>query len=98
MTTDQSHHLSVDGGCIRTNIYLDQDQLRLIVQCLKAEATRMANPTDSQCWALCDEREQQCNHLVEQILTAGFEPEERAELRAEPKKSVDPWFQKMGIK
>ena len=29
--TDKSHHLSVDGGCIRTNIYLDQDQLRLIV-------------------------------------------------------------------
>ena len=37
---DKSLHLSVDGGCIRTNIYLDQDQLRLIVQCLRAEATR----------------------------------------------------------
>ena len=78
---DKSHHLSVDGGCIRTNIYLDQDQLRLIVQCLRAEAVRMSRPTDSQCWALCDEREQQCNRLIDQILTAGFEVEERVELR-----------------
>ena len=30
-TSEKSHHLSVDGGCIRTNIYLDQDELRLIV-------------------------------------------------------------------
>ena len=78
---DKSHYLSVDGGCIRTNIYLDQDQLRLIVQCLRTEAVRMSRPTDSQCWALMDEREQQCNHLVDQILTAGFEREERAALR-----------------
>lgn len=79
--TDKSHHLSVDGGCIRTNIYLDQDQLRLIVQCLRAEAFRMANPTESQCWALCEEREQQCSRLVDQILTAGFGPNERAAIR-----------------
>ena len=80
-TTDKSHHLSVDGGCIRTNVYLDHDELRLIVQCLRDESRRMASPTDSQCWALCDEREQQCNRLVDQILTAGFEVEERVELR-----------------
>lgn len=79
--TDKSHHLSVDGGCIRTNIYLDKDQLRLIVLCLRAEAVRMSRPTDSQCWALCDEREEQCNRLVDQILTAGFELEERVALR-----------------
>ena len=80
-TTDKSHHLSVDGGCIRTNVYLDHDELRLIVQCLRDESRRMASPTDSQCWVLCDEREQQCNRLVDQILTAGFEVEERVELR-----------------
>ena len=78
---DKSHHLSVDGGCIRTNIYLDQDQLRLIVRCFQKEAIRMANPSDSQCWALCDEREQQFSRLVDQILTAGFEREERVALR-----------------
>ena len=80
-TSEKSHHLSVDGGCIRTNIYLDQDQLRLIVLCLRAKAIRMANPSDSQCWALCDEREQQCSRLVDQILTAGFDVEERIALR-----------------
>ena len=46
-TTDKSHHLSVDGGCIRTNVYLDHDELRLIVQCLRDEAVRMSRPTDS---------------------------------------------------
>ena len=78
---DKSHHLSVDGGCLRTNIYLDEDQLRLIVQCLHAEAVRMSRPTDSQCWALCDEREQQCSRLAYQILNAVFELDERVELR-----------------
>ena len=78
--TDKSHHLSVDGGCLRTNIQLDQDQLRLIVDCLRREAIRMGNPSDSQCWALCDEREQQCNRLANQILTA-CDVEERAVLR-----------------
>ena len=80
-TSEKSHHLSVDGGCIRTNVYLDHDELRLIVQCLRAEAVRMSRPTDSQCWALMDEREQQCNRLISQILTAGFELEERVALR-----------------
>ena len=79
--TDKSHFLSVHGGCLRTNIYLDQDQLRLIIQCLRAEAVRMSRPTDSQCWALCNEREQQCSRLVDQILTAGFDVEERIALR-----------------
>ena len=80
-TTDKSHHLSVDGGCIRTYVYLDHDDLRLVVQCLRDEAVRMSSPTDSQCWALMEEREQQCNRLISQILTAGFEPEERSALR-----------------
>ena len=79
--TDKSHHLSVDGDCIRTNIYLDQKDLRLIVQCLRDERRRMASPSDSQCWALCEEREQQCDRLVDQILTAGFDVEERVALR-----------------
>ena len=80
--TEKRHHLSVDGGCIRTNIYLDRDKLRLIVQCLRDERRRMASPTDSQCWALCDEREQQCNRLINQILAAGFDVEEMVELRS----------------
>ncbi|KZR82609.1 hypothetical protein MITS9509_03396 [Synechococcus sp. MIT S9509] len=78
---DKSHHLSVDGGCIRTYIYLDHDDLRLIVQCLRDEAVRMSRSTDSQCWALMDEREQQCNRLISEILTAGFKLEERVALR-----------------
>ena len=78
---DKSHYLSVDGGCIRTNIYLDQEQLLQIVRCFQKEAIRMANPSDSQCWALCEEREQQCSRLVDQILTAGFGLEERVALR-----------------
>ena len=79
--TDKSDYLSVDGGCIRTNIYLDQEQLLQIIRSFQEEAIRMANPSDSQCWTLCDEREQQCSRLVDQILTAGFELEERVALR-----------------
>jgi len=79
--TDKSHYLSVDGGCIRTNIQLDQEQLLLIIRCFQKEAIRMANPSDSQCWDLCDEREQQCSRLVDQILTAGFDVNERVAIR-----------------
>ena len=80
-TTEQRHFLSVDGGCISTNIYLDQDDLRLIVQCLESERRRMESPTDSQCWALCDEREHHCHLLAERILVAGFTTDERVALR-----------------
>ena len=78
---EKRHYLSVDGDCIRTFIHLDSNDLPLIVQCLRDEHRRMASSTDSQCWALCVEREEQCERLVSQILTAGFDTTERVELR-----------------
>ena len=65
-----THALKIDNKVIQEFINLDDDQLRLIFFCLQDEARRMASPTDSQCWALCDEREAECRRLMRQISNA----------------------------
>ena len=65
-----AHALKIDNEVIQEFIDLDDEQLWLIFFCLKKEAHRMATPADSQSWALCDEREQQCRCLMQQISNA----------------------------
>ena len=73
-TTDQPHVLSVDGGCIVTNIYLDNSDLGLVLRCLRAERSRIAF-SDSSSWGHQQDLQEQCDHLINRVARA-FSPVE----------------------